>query len=157
MIKRKAVVFLLLVTVLSPIVLYTDTLGRSFQTSFCEFPSRPPIPSHVVLFWLLNSSFLVFDLLQHLRTSLMMMLQLLYVDFFPVKFQSFVTCSKFLFFFFLNLYFCFQTLGGIDGKLNLLPQVITFLLHKSLFFCIFLSSNILLSMRRSPQRDLKSQ
>lgn len=52
----------------------------------------------------------------------------------PIKFQSFVTCSNFFFF---NLYFCFQTLGGIDGKLNLLPQVITFLLHKLLFFLHF--------------------
>lgn len=34
MINRKTVLFLLLVTVLSPIVLYTDTLGRSFKTSF---------------------------------------------------------------------------------------------------------------------------
>ena len=52
MIKRKTVLFLLLVTVLSPIVLYTDTLGRSFKTSFCEFPSRNPIPPHLIFFFL---------------------------------------------------------------------------------------------------------
>ena len=77
MIKRKTVVFLLLVTVFSPIVLYTDTLGRSFKTSFCEFPSRIPIPSHFMLFFLLNLFFVVLDLLQLLQTSSMRMLQLL--------------------------------------------------------------------------------
>ena len=79
MIKRKTVLFLLLVTVLSPIVLYTDTLGRSFKTSFCEFPSRNPIPPHLIFFFFLfiYLFLVVFDFVQQLQTSSMRMLQLL--------------------------------------------------------------------------------